>query len=222
MNLATMQLMRLVSPALPIGSFAYSQAMENAVDSGWIHDEPSAASWIGGILRFSVATLDLPLLVRMHRAWSQADSEEVHRLSAWLLANRETRELRLEDRMTGGALARLLAELGNSRAAQWRDERDMTLAAMFSLAAVSWKIGLEDAAAGYLWAWLENQAAAAIKLVPLGHTAAQRVIENQLTTSVSLTKHAMEMEWEDIGGSLPAVALASARHETQRSRLFRS
>ena len=89
-------------------------------------------------------------------------------------------------------------------------------------AAVSWGISAEDSAAGYLWVWLENQAAAAIKLVPLGQTAAQRIVGAQLDIAVPLVRESLDMSWEDIGGSLPAVALASARHETQYSRLFRS
>jgi len=222
MNLSTLQLMRLVSPALPIGSFAYSQGMEYAVESGWVDDESSASAWISGLLHFSIGTLDLPLLVRMHGAWCRGDAADVHRLSAWLLANRETRELRAEDRMVGGALARLLAGLGNARAQQLQERGDLTLAATFSLAAVSWNIGAEDAAAGYLWAWLENQSAAAIKLVPLGQTSAQRIIDEQLGTAVHLVERSMDMEWKDVGGSLPGVALASALHETQYSRLFRS
>src|SRR5690242_19769243 len=63
---ALVRLLWLVSPALPIGSYAYSRGLEHAVQEGTVHDDASAEDWIGGVLENQVATLDLPLLVRLH------------------------------------------------------------------------------------------------------------------------------------------------------------
>ena len=104
-----LRLLHLASPALPIGGFHFSQGLEYAADRGWVRDEATALDWIGGILGASIATLDLPVLHRLHAAWSRNDCLAVHRWNAFLLASRETAELRAEDRHLGGALLRVLA-----------------------------------------------------------------------------------------------------------------
>src|SRR4051812_39584533 len=71
--LPLLRLLQLVSPTLPIGTFAYSQGLEAAVAAGWVRDEAGAAAWIGGLLEGSLAAVDLPLLVRLHRAWTDGD-----------------------------------------------------------------------------------------------------------------------------------------------------
>lgn len=222
MKTSTLQLMRLVSPALPIGSFAYSQGLETAVFNHWVFDETSAAAWIGGILKHSLGRLDLPVLALMHAAWEGNDIHEVENQSLWLLANRETFELRQEDRLTGGALNRLLRDLGLKQAGEWQEPQSLSLASMFSLAAVHWTINVDDCLGAYAWAWLENQVAAAIKLVPLGQTAGQRIIDELVIHIPRLVDEAMVLPWSAVGGSMPGLALTSANHESQYTRLFRS
>ena len=95
---------------LPIGAFHFSQGLEYAVESGWVRDETSALEWIGGVAEASVATLDLPVLFRLHAAWKQDDFAAVLRWNAFLIASRETEELRAEDRHLGSSLLRVLAE----------------------------------------------------------------------------------------------------------------
>jgi urease accessory protein len=95
-------------------------------------------------------------------------------------------------------------------------------AAPFALAAVHWKIGLEDCLLGYAWGWTENQVAAAIKLVPLGQTDGQRVQLKLAERLPATVARAMKVEDDDIGAGAPALAIASACHETQYTRLFRS
>src|SRR5262245_64304636 len=93
-GVALTRLLQLVSPALPIGAFAYSQGLEQAVASGWVTDEASAAEWLLGLLAHAMTTLDLPVLERLIEAWRIDDRARVDAWSAWLAACRPTRETR--------------------------------------------------------------------------------------------------------------------------------
>jgi urease accessory protein len=219
--LALLRLCHLVSPALPVGAYAYSQGLEFAVHAGWIHDESTAFDWVQGVSRWAVGTLDLPILLRLHRAWSVPDPTAVRYWTAQLIAARETSELRAEELHLGRALARVLAELELPEAAEWQQAAP-AFATMFSFAAVRWRIEPDDALRGYLWAWSENQVLAAVKLVPLGQSAGQRMLHRLIDAMPSIVERAQLLGDENIGISTFSQALASALHESQYTRLFRS
>jgi urease accessory protein len=219
---ALLRLCQLVSPALPVGAFNFSQGLEYAVAAGWVTDEAAAGDWIGGLARCAIGTLDLPLLLRLHAAWQTGDEAAALRWSARLIAARETRELRAEDRHMGSALAKILRELGVDGAAPWIGHDDASFAALFALAACRWDISGEDCACGYLWAWTENQVLAAVKLIPLGQTAGQRLLDRLIGEIPRIVADAAAIAEEDIGIAAPTQGLASALHETQYTRLFRS
>ena len=221
-DIATLRLWQLISPALPVGAYAYSQGLEYAVTEGWVSDEASAQAWIEGVAGHSIVTLDLPLMQRMYRAWRQDDEAQVIDWSRFLAASRESSEILAEDNHLGKSLARLLGDLDVSRAAPWRFKQEVNFPAMFSLAASHWQVELQQALAGYLWAWCENQVAAALKIVPLGQTAGQRLLSALILKIPDWVERAMAIEDDAIGVLCPGVAIASARHETQYSRLFRS
>lgn len=216
-----LRLMHLVSPALPIGAFAYSQGQEYAIDCGWLKTPAQVEDWISGVLHHGIGRLDAPILLRLYRAWQQEDQPGIEYWNQFLLASRETRELLEEDLQVGRALAILLASLGVERARPWRDQ-GTCLASQFSLAAVHWAICPEQALLGYLWSWCENQIAAAGKTLPLGQTDAHNMLQRLLQQIPSVAEQALALADGEIGGSLPGLAIASARHETQYSRLFRS
>lgn len=221
-----LRLLHLASPALPIGGFHFSQGLEYAVDRGWVRDEATALDWIGGVLGASIATLDLPVLHRLHAAWCKNDYPAVHRWNAFLLASRETAELRAEDRHLGGALFRVLAEM------QLRTELfdpavakasfGIAHATAFSFACARWEIPAAASAQTYAWAWVENQVLAAVKLVPLGQSAGQRLLHALIPPLGAYSARAAVMLDDDIGICTASSAVASGRHETQYTRLFRS
>lgn len=217
-----MRLLQLVSPALPVGAYAYSQGMEYAVHADWIHDEASAQAWIEGVLGQSLARLDAPVLLRLHRAWTVNDQGGIAEWNAFLVASRESYELQTEDRQLAQALARLLKDLGVEAALPYLRAGGVSYATLFALAAVHWGVGAEDALHGYLWSWAENQVAAAIKLVPLGQTAGQRILFSVGELIPVLVAEALCIDDEDIGQVTQGLAMASAWHETQYTRLFRS
>ena len=221
-DLALIRLLQLASPALPIGMYSYSQGMERAVDDGWIFNEAGAGEWIAGLMERGQARLDVPVLLRLHAAWSDGDLDAVERWSRTLLAFRETAELRAEDRQTGQALARVLEALAVGQAGEWIRSPAATFATLCSLAAVEWAIPARQAAQGYLWSWLENQVLCAVKLVPLGQAAGQRLLRDLASEIPNLVERSAELDDGQIGGSAFGLALASSRHEMQYSRLFRS
>jgi urease accessory protein len=221
-DVALLRLLQLVSPGLPIGMYSYSQGMESAVADGWISNSEDCKDWLNGLMRTALCHTDLPILARLYNAWQVNDETEILTWSRTLLAYRETAELRLEDRQCGQALARLLVPLGFEDMQNWIRHKDSTLALSFSFAAVHWRISLEQTLTGYLWSWLENQVLCAIKLVPLGQVAGQRLLIELADTIPLRIEQALQLDETELGGSAFSLALASSRHEMQYSRLFRS
>ena len=219
---AMLRLWQLISPALPIGAYAYSQGQEYAVESGWVKDQKSAEDWIKGQLQNNIACLDISVLKRMHAAWQQQNMELAYYWSDWLLAAREGVELQREDKQLGLSLIQVLKSQHVKVASELDDEKPVSFAMAFALAGVDWNIPLVSLAQGYAWAWCENQIAAAIKLVPLGQTAGQQILASVLESIPDIVNQALQIDDEDIGVMVPAVAIASAKHETQYTRLFRS
>ncbi len=220
--MSMLRLCQLVSPALPIGAYNFSQGLEYAVHMNWVHDEASTLQWVAGVASHSVATLDLPLLLRMHAAWSMHELDNARYWSAYLLASRESEELRAEERHLGRSLAKVLVSLQIAEAAAWTKDIDASYACLFALAASDWDIDANTAAAAYLWAWCENQVLAAVKLLPLGQTAGQRILNDLLLRIPALVSTAAGISDDDIGVATPVQGMVSAWHETQYTRLFRS
>ncbi|MGI9292359.1 MAG: urease accessory protein UreF, partial [Pseudomonadales bacterium] len=101
-------------------------------------------------------------------------------------------------------------------------ESDYSFVTAFALAAAAWHIDAHAASSAYVWSWLENQVAAATKLVPLGQSAAQRLLLALTEYVPAVVAKSTTVDDDDIGASLPSLALASAWHETQYCRLFQS
>jgi len=221
-NLSLLKLLQLSSPTLPVGAFAYSQGLESAVEIGMVNDTRSLQLWLQDSLELNLQYVDLPIFTRLYTAWENNDYETVLHWNKRLRAQRETRELREEDHHLGLALARLLKDLDVAEAQALHQRNDLCFITLFTLASVKWNIKLEQAAIGFIWSWLENQVAAAIKLVPLGQTDGQRVLSDLLIDAPQIMKDGLAVEEEDIGASLPSMAILSSQHETQYSRLFRS
>ncbi len=221
-DLNLLRLLQLVSPGLPIGMYSYSQGLESAVEDGWIANAEDTKEWLTGTMKTGFAHIDLPILDRLYSAWENDNLELVKYWSQLLIAYRETSELRLEDRHSGQALARLLVSLDFEEMQNWSRHTEATLAGIFSFIAVKWQIPKQQILIGYCWSWLENQVLCAVKLVPLGQVAGQRLLIDLAAEIPALVTLALTCEDNNIGGSAFSLALASCRHEMQYSRLFRS
>ncbi|MBB6092271.1 urease accessory protein [Povalibacter uvarum] len=215
-----LRILHLASPALPIGAFHFSQGLEYAIEAGWVRDEATAHDWMGGLARGVLGTLDLPILARLHDAAAKDDHTATQRWNALLIASRETEELRAEDRHLGQALIRVLRELHAD--IDLRKPETLGYAAVFAKACVQSGVGKVETLHAYSWAWTENQVLAAVKLVPLGQSAGQRILHKLIPSLEAAAASALELADEDIGYCSVMQSVASARHETQYTRLFRS
>lgn len=232
-----LRLFQLLSPTLPVGAFAYSQGLEWAVETGWVNSEQTLQDWLSDQLSQALTYVDLPILLRMIQAATADDALTMSRWISELRALRESSELRAEEAGRGRALTDLLGSLGlldaqpgrQPRGAQvgssdshWRALLSGSQLSGFAFAAASWSIEPADALLGYAWSWVENLTLAGVKLIPLGQTAGQRLLlrlAEQIPTAVEC---AQSLDETEIGASAPALAIASSRHETQYTRLYRS
>ena len=200
------RLLQLASPTLPVGAYSYSQGLEAAVEAGIVHDAESAQAWIGDALTLSMGWFEAPVL------WRMMHGED---LNAFFLASRETAELRAETLQMGHSLSRLLQELELGRVPL--DEPAFPTAYAFAVERLA--IGKREALVAYVWSWLENQVMAAVKCVPLGQSAGQKIL---LTLGARLDAIADAAQAGEPLNFAPGLAVLSSRHETQYSRLFRS
>lgn len=213
------RLLQLASPALPVGAYSYSQGLESAVEAGRVRDAQSAQQWIEDVLELAVSRMEAPLFLRLWASWRSRDIDAAARWNAQFLASRESAELRAETVQMGYSLAQLLPQLCCSGLPEW-DE--ISFPAAFTFAAVRWELAPADALVAYLWSWCENQVMAAIKAVPLGQTDGQKILLALGDTITSSARGAAELDDDALGNFSPGLALLSARHETQYTRLFRS
>ena len=210
-NLA--RLLQLASPALPVGAYSYSGGLEAAVEAGIVKDAETAERWIGDVLEHSIARMEAPVLWRM-----MAQQERLKEWNEFFLASRETAELRAETMQMGYSLARLLADLNAGSI----ELEEPSFPAAFAFAVSSWRIDPHAALQAYLWAWLENQAMAAVKSVPLGQTEAQAMMLRLGDRLAKIAGEVEKLEDHELANFTPSLAMLSSRHETQYSRLFRS
>jgi urease accessory protein len=227
-SLAQVRLMQLASQALPIGGFSHSHGLESAVELGTVKDEASTLRFIADVFEFSMLTCEIPYLMAMERAWAMPVTTQeaaLRDLGGEFLATRETAELRAASVQMGYSLRALLCALPDMPAACLRTLlaiEEVSLPCAWSAAAAAWQIESRESALGYAWSWAENHVLAAMKTVPLGQSAGQRVLlELGTRMARDLAKDLSDLE-AGISNFTPALAILSARHETQYSRLFRS
>lgn len=219
---ALLRLLQLCSGTLPIGGFTYSQGIEWAVECGWINDQQTLTDWLTDLADTSLTRVEIPVLARLYQACETQEHDKLSYWTHWLMACRESRELRDEEKNRGRALTSLLIDLDIARASDWQDSLSRCQSAGFALAAHAWSIPLPQAAQGFAWSWLENLALAGVKLIPLGQTAGQRVLRDLSDVISQAVQLGLTLPDDALGAAAPALAIASSRHETQYTRLFRS
>ncbi len=222
---ALIELMRLASPALPVGGFSYSEALEAAVDAGRVTDLAQARNWLLDQLHLGLARSDLPVAARAFNAWRRGDLESIRELNDWMLATRETRELSAQSQQMGRSLL------------EWMRQRDGAPALLADAAALrpapTWPVAFSLAAAhagaprrealiALAVGWAENMVSAAIKAVPLGQSGGQRLLDALSPRLPAAVDAAIAMPDSQRQAFTPMLAILSARHETQYTRLFRS
>ena len=222
---ALLQLMWLASPALPVGGFSYSEGLESAVESGGVTNEATTSAWLLDQLHLSLARSDIAVVSRAFKAWQRKDLATVTELNAWVTTTRETSEVRQQTEQMGRSMVEWLKNRGLA------DERIAQLGALnpaptwpvaFALAAAQTAAPLREALLSFTFGWAENMVQAALKAVPLGQNAGQRVLAALTAQIPDAVDHAVQLMDSERQAFTPMLAILSAQHETQYSRLFRS
>lgn len=221
-ELQDIRLFQLISPSLPTGAFSYSQGLEWVVEAGWVGDSDSLYRWLLDMLESSLCFVDLPLLKQMMLCCEKKDIAGFDSCCDTLLACRESQEMQLEEMNRGRAMATLLDNLELIADQQWKKILAKSQLGGFGFGASLWGITVEKAAAGYLWSWLENQVVAGVKIIPLGQTEGQDLLRRLGETIPTILAIGLQLDSDEVGGSSPALALASSLHETQYTRIYRS
>lgn len=222
-------LLRLASPALPIGGFSYSQGLESAIELGWVKGEEGVREWIESLLDAGIGRFEAPLCRALFEAIAADRWTEATELAGRYLASRETAELRAETLQMGQSLLQMVltlpefsAELEPIALAARSKGESCPLPWSWGLAARVLELDPDTALVAWLWAWAENQVMAAMKAVPLGQMAGQRLLSALSPRLDAVAGQAAERPPERWSNFAPGLALASTLHETQYSRLFRS
>jgi urease accessory protein len=217
-----LQLIWLASPALPIGGFSYSEGLEAGIESARIAPD-SIADWLQDQLHISLARGDLAALCKAVAAIRRDDVQRVQELNAWVLQTRETLELRLQTEQMGRSLVEWLkTQTPELDATHWLGDKVPTYPMAFALAAASTQASARDIALAFTFGWAENMVQAAVKAVPLGQTAGQRILQQLAAEIPAVVETALQLPDSDRQAFTPMLAILSAQHETQYSRLFRS
>lgn len=224
---ALIRLLHLASPSLPVGAYSYSQGLESAIDAGLVRDEAEALAWIRDCLKQAVARCEAPAFLRLHDAWTRHDRAAAEDWAAWFIASRDSAEFRAETVQMGYSLARLLIErFADDPRVAWLpvDVSARPIPYPAAMAAACALLGTPRTASldAYLFAWTENQVLAALKAVPLGQAAGQRMLFALEEAQLEAAAIAMALPDDDLSNWTPGLSLLSMRHETQYSRIFRS
>lgn len=219
---ALLRLIWLASPALPVGGFSYSEGLEAAVDADLVTDEASAAAWLSDQLQLGLARADLAVVAQAVHAWRAADTQRIAVLNHWILRTRETRELRLQTEQMGRSFVEWLKSVHPDLAAIARPLGHLTYPVAFALAASASVASVRAIAHAFAFGWAENMMQAAIKSVPLGQSAGQRILARLAHDIPAAVDHALALDDASRQAYAPMLAILSSRHEHQYSRLFRS
>jgi urease accessory protein len=200
-------LMQWLSPAYPVGSFAWSHGLEQAVAAGQVHDAPSLQDWLAVVLEYGSGRSDAIVLCAAHRG------EDVAALAAALAPSRERR---MEMMQQGAAFAAM------TRAVWGLDVPDLPYPVAVGRAAGLMGLAAEPVARAYLFSFMSSLTQAAQRLMPLGQTKGQQVLAALAPLCSSVAQDAAVLGIDDIGTSTFAVDIASMRHEVLEPRIFRS
>jgi urease accessory protein len=219
------RLLQLCSANLPVGGFSCSQGLEYAVEMNWVDCQKSTFDWVDINLNQSLVHTDLAILKRLYQALQKNDVKAFKSYNQTLIACRESHEFRLADLAMGKALVRLLKQLNNLNSEAYEDllnENELSFVSVFAICCYLFELDLISAQSGFCWTYIDNQIAAATKLIPLGQTQAQNLLFDLSALIAQAISSANEIEEHEIGASMTHLAMASAWHETQYTRLFRS
>lgn len=219
-----LQLIWLASPALPVGGFSYSEGLEAAVERAGVTTEAITSDWLVDQLRLTLARGDLAVVAKAIPAWRHGDLQCLNELNAWVLQTRETSELRLQTEQMGQSLLQWLRNQAplSQPLLDACAQMPPTYPVTFALAASRTQASVRDGLLAFAFGWAENMVQAAVKSVPLGQNAGQRILARLADEIPSAVDHSIRLTDHERQAFSPMLAILSSQHETQYSRLFRS
>lgn len=216
-------LLWLASPALPVGGFSYSEGLEAAVEAGLAGDEARCAEWLAQQLHLTLALADLVIVRHAITAWRDGDMAAIAALNDWVLQTRETFELRQQTQQMGRSMVEWLKSVRPAAlppALSQGERQTLTYPVAWTLAAANFDVATTAALHAFAFGWAENMVQAAVRVVPLGQSAGQRIL-SRLALEIPAAVDAATA-CDDPQAFSPMLAILSSRHENQYSRLFRS
>jgi urease accessory protein len=218
-----LQLIWLASPALPVGGFSYSEGLEAAVEFADVTNDATATDWLTHQLHLSLERGDLAVVAQAIAAWRAQERERIAQLNAWVLQTRESAEFLLQTVQMGHSFVEWL-KLHHADAATIFHNKDAPASYPIAFAFAAERAGasVRDGCLAFAFGWAENMVGAAVKAVPLGQSAGQRMLGRLARDIPDAVERAMALSDDERQAFSPMLAVLSARHETQYSRLFRS
>jgi len=222
---ALYRLMAWLSPAYPVGAFSYSSGIEWAVEAGDIIDAETLRGWLAVMIGQGGGFCDAAFFAHAHRAAAAEDDATLRAVAELAAAFAPSKERHLESTAQGNAFVEATRSAWACDAIErlkgiW--DGPVAYPVAVAVATAGHSIALEPAIAAYLQALAANWVSAGVRLIPLGQSDGQRVLAALEPVVAATAQRALVVKIEDIGSSAFRADLASARHETQYTRLFRS
>jgi urease accessory protein len=210
-----------LSPSYPVGCYAYSHALEWAVEAGDVSDETTLVAWLTDLLTLGLGRNDAILLSHAYRAVEQGHRRDLETVNELALALSPSAELYLETSQQGRSFL-------DATLAAWPSphlpplEGDVAFPVAIGMAAAAHGVPLPITSQAYLFGLVQTLVSAAIRLAPIGQTAGIRVSAALAGTAQDIAHQGMSLTLDNIGGSTFRADLGSFHHENQYTRLFRS
>ena len=223
--MTSLALLQLVSPALPVGAFSYSEGLEVLIQAATLNDERHVQDWLEAELRQGALRLEAAALRGLSEALRQwqdhGDQQARHWLmdqDSWLLANRESADVRAQQTQMGASLLQLMSEMGHPLP----QAMPLSWPSAWAWAAVALDVSLPDMTQGYLYGWVANQLSAAVRLLPLGPSRAQVVQQRLLPLIAEQAVWLQSQDPRQLWSRGVGASMAQLAHAELYSRLFRS
>ena len=213
-----------LSPAYPVGGFSYSHGLEWTVEAGKMREAATLGDWVEDILSHGAARSDAIFLAEAWRAVSASDARRLAEVVALAAAFAPSAERGLETLAQGGAFLAATQAVWPAPALERlaAEAADVAYPVAVGACAAAHGLPLAPTAQAYLQAFAANLVSAGVRLIPLGQTDGLRVLARLEPLIPALVAGALGASLEDVGSASVMADIASMRHETQYTRLFRS
>ena len=226
MTSRSLGILQLVSPALPVGAFSYSEGLEWLVQNRQIINKSSLYDWLSAELLRGQIRLEAASQTYIRTAFEDCQTYKdqksfsiIQEWDSWVLALRDSVELRKQYKQMGKSLIDLLEKLGFSLPS---DLKDLSWPLAWGWAGIAWDLSEIEVTQGYLYSWVANQLSAAVRLIPIGPTDAQHLQFSLLPLIESQAKDLLTQDPHNLWTGGLGATMAQGSHPELYSKLFRT